>query len=48
MVIKVGTDGHLVAFKSRQAFLNDEPYALADMTPLEREAFEQMSATFNR
>jgi hypothetical protein len=45
LYIKVSGDGtRLVAYKTRQAFRDDEPYELSDMTEVERRAFERMDA----
>ena len=45
LVVKVSGDGtRLVAYRDRQAFLDDDPYRPEEMTDVERRAFERMDA----
>ena len=47
LIVKVSLDGaSLVAYKNRQAFYDNQPYAPEEMTPIEREAFTRLASTF--
>jgi hypothetical protein len=47
LVIKVSSDGRsLVAYRSRQAFIDDQPLTVDEMSPLERRAFERAAAAY--